>query len=299
MKKIVLSLVLLAAGCLCAVLVGEAAFRLWFGIGLNRMPYLYALDGDGFRNPQGAPWNAPGEARRIAVLGDSYSYGYGVHEADIYPRLLQDRAGEFSTLPVRVANFSLMGLNTEAAVDIFLDRPDRDVFDTVILGFTFNDIEREPIRVENPRALPLAFQFTMLHSLLMAGYQARQYVSYGGKDYAQTLQGFYADKDSEEWRRMSGAVLRLHEYCARTGKRLILLLFEIYCEGETSLRSTVHDEMRRFAAASGIAFVDIPPLRECDRGPYQVHAFDTHPSAQGHALAFEALKQYFLQKGTP
>jgi len=299
MKKRLVNVALLAAGCVCAVLVGEIVFRLWFGIGFFNMPYFYNLDENEFRNSPGAPWAAPGDALRIAVLGDSYSYGYGVREDMTYPRLLESRGEMFSTIPVRVANFSKMGLNTEAEVDIFLNRPDRDVFDVVVLGYTFNDIERDPILVSNPRALALSFQFTMLHSLLMASYQARQFLSYGMKDYSRTLEKLYENKNSEEWKRMTRAILRLDMYCKSKGKKLIILLFEIYCDKDVrSLRAIVHGEMMKFAQKEGIAFVDIPPLSNCDTKKYQVHAFDTHPNALGHELAFDALQRYFSDKGT-
>jgi len=299
MKKGLANFALLTAGCVCAILVGEIIFRLWFGIGLFNMPYFYNLDENEFRNRPGAPWTAPGEALRIAVLGDSYSYGYGVRENMTYPRLLESHGKTFSPLPVRVANFSKMGLNTETEVDIFLNRPDRDVFDVVILGYTFNDIEREPILVSNPRALALSFQFTMLHSLLMASYQARQFLNHGMKDYSRTLEEFYENKDSEEWTRMTRAILKLDTYCKSRGKKLVILLFEIYCDKNTrSLRTIVHDEMLKFAQNENIAFVGIPPLGNCDAKKYQVHAFDTHPNALGHELAFDALRRYFLDKGT-
>jgi len=109
-----------------------------------------------------APRRTP-ETVRVVVLGDSFTYGDGVHEEDAYPYRMQFRMNLHSPdRPHQVYNAGRNGLNTVGERELLdtlgLLRSDPDL---VLIGFGLNDPEpsdknlarafREPIR----RSLPV------------------------------------------------------------------------------------------------------------------------------------------------
>src|SRR5262245_63505841 len=91
---------------------------------------------------------------RIAILGDSQTFGYGVREEDTYPARLERALRE--ARPDRgweVLNFGMMGFNTAqeaeaCSLDAFPFHPD-----LVVLGFFPNDVD-PPVRPADVALIP-------------------------------------------------------------------------------------------------------------------------------------------------
>jgi hypothetical protein len=95
---------------------------------------LVELDGGGWRRP--LPPRPPDPARRILVLGDSFTWGWGVGQGEVFTDLLQAR------LPATVAvyNRGVIGFGT-AQEYLLLERELAAAhYDTVVLMFFINDV---------------------------------------------------------------------------------------------------------------------------------------------------------------
>lgn len=75
-------------------------------------PVQQEFNAEGYRGPAVAPTPLP-DTLRIAVLGDSYTYGFGVEEPDTFVRLVeQDLRARRPQTPPEVVNFGVPGYNT-------------------------------------------------------------------------------------------------------------------------------------------------------------------------------------------
>lgn len=92
----------------------------------------------GMRGPERAPAKRPG-VFRIALLGDSYAFGWGVEEEQTFAVQLERLLSNERAAPVEVLNFGVPGYSTFQQVTQFLDeRRDFEV-DLVLVFFVDND----------------------------------------------------------------------------------------------------------------------------------------------------------------
>jgi lysophospholipase L1-like esterase len=80
----------------------------------------------------------PPGLRRIVVLGDSFAWGYGVNDAEVFPQVLESRLERTEVVNLGVTAF---GLSQE--LDYFKLEGMRYEPDIVILAFCQNDIHRD------------------------------------------------------------------------------------------------------------------------------------------------------------
>jgi len=279
-----------------ALLLFEGIFRLVFSIPIGHMPFIYRINSLNFRGsePQKKRYhNIP----KIMLLGDSYAFGFGVDEADILPTVVRELFRSKLDANVDLLNFSQMGWNTTKEVEFFFKLGNDYSFDALILAFTFNDIELDPVNVYSQQALILETQFTMLHALIYNLYMLKQAFLNKSQSYENTLKNFYYNKSSIEWMRMSEAILALNAYCKKNNNIFAILYFETFCaQDDTSLRYIAKQEMEAFTRQHGILFLTLPALDKCDLTPYRLHCFDAHPSRLTHYIAGETLYSLLKEK---
>ncbi len=110
---------------------GKPDIRLRF-----RRPQFDALivhDGDGFRAPDAPPPAHP--RRRVLVLGDSFTWGWGVSQGAVYTDHLQRRLADTA-----VINRGVNGFGTAQQLLLLEDELARAEADLVLLQFFFNDL---------------------------------------------------------------------------------------------------------------------------------------------------------------
>lgn len=99
---------------------------------------LHQANSDGFRDREYTLIKTPG-TKRIIFLGDSIVYGYGVERKDAIPEQLE-RAYNQAGKKVEVLNFGVAGYDTEQEVEFLKTKGLKYKPDTVVLGYTLNDV---------------------------------------------------------------------------------------------------------------------------------------------------------------
>ena len=100
----------------------------------------YRTNADGFRGPLYARAHPDG-VFRIAVLGDSLTFGYGVDEADLYTAQLESLlARALAPRKVEVPNFGVGGHNAYNEVALFEGIGAEYQPDLVLIQFCINDL---------------------------------------------------------------------------------------------------------------------------------------------------------------
>ena len=101
---------------------------------------LYRINADGFRGPRAAHPRPPGSTRAI-VLGDSIAFGYGVEEAQAFPRALEALAASRAPRArLEVVNLGVGGYNAWNQARLLEDVGLGLEPDLVLVQFCINDL---------------------------------------------------------------------------------------------------------------------------------------------------------------
>lgn len=89
----------------------------------------------GFRGPERG-YEKPVGTRRVVVLGDSYVWGFGVEEAEIFTTLIENRLGP----KLQVINLGVSGYSTDQELLLYRNEGHRYSPDAVVLVVASNDV---------------------------------------------------------------------------------------------------------------------------------------------------------------
>lgn len=246
---------------------------------------------------------------RIAVLGDSVAFGFGVEQDAMFTaRLaakfgaLSDRAHEYDVLDFAVTGYSS---REEAAVLEAKALPLAP--DVIVVAYYLNDPDFGPVN-----ALRMAFHRTEawerseLLRLLTQKKDQMERARLGGGDYYRWLHA----PETDEWKSVPEAFARMHALADARHLKVVLAIFPTFAldvpRGATrSLFATwdeygyapLHAQVR--AAAEKEAFVVLDVLdvfRASGKTPRELAQDPDHPNAAGHELAAEALLRLLVAR---
>ncbi len=258
-----------------------------------------------YRLPEG--WAEPRESPeivRILVLGDSFTWGDGVHEEDAYPFRMQFRMNlDDPQRRYRVLNAGRNGLNTVGQLELLdelgllVSQPD-----LVLVGFTLNDPEpsnkglARGLRASTNRRLPPGWVeremykrsrlFRLVWDRLENSRQRRAFNAYVASMF---------DRASPHWQACVEALEALRD---RLGERGIPLLVAVFPAFDAPF-----DDHYPYAAQQrqildtldglGIPAADLRPLYEgVETRRLAVTPFtDAHPNELAHRIAADFLAE--------
>jgi hypothetical protein len=110
------------------------------------------LDSDGFRTQPYAEFPAPG-VTRIAVIGDSFTFGSGIEAADRLTNRIEAHLNARGKRRFEVLNFGKTGQETEDEIETMRTVLARAHPDVVLIQWFVNDVESRP--KQRPQAWPL------------------------------------------------------------------------------------------------------------------------------------------------
>ncbi len=301
----------LVLGCLlgAAALVGETYLRFVsvqtdaFGMSLpaRRWFALYAnLNSVGCRD---AEWQRakPEGVRRIAFVGDSFAYGWGIEKVE---RRFADIVG--SKLPrgtAEVMNVAKPGWGTADQIEPIADMIEVYGVDEVVLCLVPNDIEKAiPVSDEfNPTKPPEPRWFNPETSCL-ADYLYRRIVL----PRRPTVRGYHdwlaaAYADDAIWRRYQEQLGRIIDICRQRDVTLRVVILPFLATGGEHFSSTeVHAVLTEFFRANEVPSADLlPAISNRNIAELVVNNQDAHPNAAAHALFADAIFQSFYGEAGP
>ena len=245
----------------------------------------------GFREREFDAAKVPG-VYRIAVVGDSFTYGNGLPVGQRFTNVMQQ------SLPAdyEVLNFGVPGHNTLDHVTTIRDTVLRLHPDFIVVQWFVNDVEGAGL-VPRPTYLPL-LPFRDLNRQLsdmsafytLAGiWWTRWQANWTGTTYVDFLQTNYGDPHSEGARLDRDATLALFTICRDHGLPLGIVLFPDsgYDLGADYPFASLHRRVMEACDGAGVTCVDLRPdfATVKDRSKLWVDALDHHPSARANTMA--------------
>jgi GDSL-like Lipase/Acylhydrolase family len=251
----------------------------------------------GFRDVE---WGEPrAGVRRVIVLGDSFTEGWGVPEGDTYPRALERLLNAAEPGRWEVRNAGRRGADFPALYASFEEtlpfRPD-----LLVYGMVLNDVDRS---AEIDAAQMYLNDWILDQSHLSANPAPRtrwhllalveDRVSAWRIDRVSRAwyRDLYGERNRAGWLMTQARLREMDRRLRARGARFLVAAWPLLVglDGRYPFQEE-HDAAARFCAEAGIARVDLlPVLRARPNRDLIVHPADRHPSAVAHRLAAESL----------
>jgi lysophospholipase L1-like esterase len=242
------------------------------------------INSDGFRDDDYAIER--NEKQRIAVLGDSLTFGWGVEKAETFEVLLEAMLSEQQ--PTEMINFGHGNYNTEQQVNLFREKGLKYKPDRVVVFYFINDAEVTPARSKwlwISRLRSVTFLWSRMRGLLTRTKPGQTFESFYSALYEDDQPGFVA---------MKAAFLELRQLCAENGMQLqVIMLPELHNLVNYPF-SAEYEKVSDFLRANNIAVSDLT----ASFAGYEhaadlwVAPDDAHPNALAHKMIAEYSRDF-------
>ena len=244
----------------------------------------------------------PAEVFRIAGLGDSVMFGWGVAEEDTYLRVLEQRLGPAVSggRQIEVLNFAVPGYNTVMEVSAFRDKVLDFSPNLVVIHFVHNDLGLPRFMIEAPN--PWSLRRLWLVDLIGGGWRDVQ-----GRGWQWHQLGELERLSGEDRRRVQDAYAHfagpeafrsaLASLAQLAGAESIPVVFvllqtdgEPYAEASAAAnRYGFHQVVAGPFFTDYIRDHDIEPTRDGWADTFWLSRNDQHPNELGHRLFADAI----------
>lgn len=266
----------------------------------------YGINNRGMRGPSVAI-PKPADTYRVVCLGDSFTFGEGVHYKDTWPvrlqGILQENLQEAPQASqdgrsVECVNAGVQAYGTREAVQFFLLRCLPLEPDVVVLGFFLNDATdfQETIRQNEAQTKDAPLSTLAGVSRICEIVERSNRAKALRKDYFQTTRRSF---QSEQWAQCRDLLKGMQQLAHDQGFRFVVMLFPILWEldGDYPFRD-IHEQIAEACRDAGCECIDL--LKTYRGRPTEtlwVHPTDHHPNELAHRLAANRLaRDISLQK---
>lgn len=255
-----------------------------------------------YRGPEFADEKPPG-VYRVAVMGDSFTYGNGLRQDERFSDLVGAAVRERG---IEVLNFGFPGNNWPEHVRTLERRVLRLRPDFVLLQWGINDVEMDEDVASRPTTPPLVtdrawhewlYARSALYTILNAQWIRMQLLRAMGDTYDRYMVRLYGGPASTGARRAETLMRRFLALARERGVPVGLVLFpEAAVDlGPGYVYQFLHDRVAAICRDEGITCVDLlPAYRQVpDRFALWVTPLDAHPSPLANRLAADAVLAAF------
>lgn len=235
----------------------------------------------------------PKGVRRIAVLGDSTTFGYGVEDWQTYAHFLEEHlaAGD-PAHEYEVLNFGTSGYNTLDEAVVLRTKALRFDPDLIVLGYNLNDADAE---YQQPLHRTFAdlpwWQDTHLYQHRARQARSRRIAAAGGP-----LRYMY-DRDGRNWAVVTEGLEQIAATLDDAGLQLVIAIFPGTQRVSELPFGWVREQVAEEAARHGFAVVDLaPPLAAAEEAGATVMLEHIHPTPRGHRIVARAIADHVLER---
>jgi lysophospholipase L1-like esterase len=241
---------------------------------------------------------------RIVVLGDSVAFGYRVDLDSSMTKLLERKLNDTGDTRFEVLDFGVPGYNTTQELAYLNETALNYAPDLVLLIYVLNDADpvivpehglgRGPDTPEPPELLTQSVGRFYFPQLLYGAYgRLRTPASLADDPRTKFTDDNPGWLDSQDALHQMGEVTRAH------GIPLVVAIFPSLVQlDEHYPFAAIHSLIAGVASDAGAYPLDLfPAYRGQPARPLWVGPGDSHPNAQGHAIAANALYDYLRNSG--
>lgn len=266
-----------------------------------------------------------GGALRIALLGDSVTFGTGVRAEQAFPALIEQQLARETRgggPAPEVLNLGVGGYNTAQEAELYATRGRRYHPDLLILGFVLNDAidaknavralsqrqrdarrpppPKEGARGPAPAGGPLrAGVLALPNSQLVALVRERLPQLCGSPQVRQHPWLGLAFTRPRNWSIVTGGLARLAAMAHEDGTEVLVVIFPVLTDFDTYEFAWVHAKVRAEAERHGFAVLDLLEVwRGKQAAALRLRPEDTlHLNEGGHRVAAQAILEQLRSSG--
>jgi len=253
----------------------------------------YRINRHGFRGPDFERRKAA-ETFRIAVLGDSFTFGEGVKWEDTFVKRLERLLAAGAGSEVEVLNFGVSGWTSKSEVR-FLEQAGLDFEpDLVLVVYVLNDTKYLP-RLEVWEGFRAAYEpeGVLRHSYFASWVYARVARHVHGQRYVEALvEG--ALEQRGRWEKMLSELQAGKRIAAEAGAGYAVVIFPfMYRLDDSYPFAVIHRMVEAALREDGIPVLDLFPAFEGESYTrLWVHPSDQHPNDRAHEIAARAIGEF-------
>lgn len=256
----------------------------------------YEINSLGLRGPLPAVEKGA-NVYRVVCLGDSFTFGEGVKEADTWPRQLERLlAAHMPERRVEVINAGVQAYDTKDAAALYLLRLAAYKPDAVILGFCLNDATDSAETIRQNEAMKRGFELSPLARVSRIAEMIER------RTAADRLQREFFDAtrrgfDSPKWQQCRDVLAGLAQVAKEDRFRFLVALFPIFWSLDESYPfADIHTRVVDACLTAGCECIDLLPAFRTDAAAqrrtaadYWVHPTDQHPNEMACRITAERL----------
>jgi hypothetical protein len=255
----------------------------------------YQINSLGARGPECVQQKGAGTLR-IVCLGDSFTFGEGVKEADSYPSVLQSILAKKQPGTVEVINAGVQGYDTKDEAALFLMRYAAFKPDVVILGFVLNDASDSAETIRENQAMRSDLPLSALgHTWKIAEIIERRRA-------ARRLQEEFFDTtrrsfDSPKWTMCKEILSGMTGVARDDHFRFIVVIFPIFWQLDANYPfAAIHKQIVDACKSAGCECIDLLDIYRGHKAEsLWVHPTDQHPNEIAHRMAAERIASYLVE----
>lgn len=251
----------------------------------------------GMRGPLPSKQKSPG-VFRIAVLGDSVAFGYGLKDEDSFPRMLETSLRQ-QGFKVEMINFAVCGYGLEAYPEVYLSKARDFKPDLVLLGYVLNDPAPTSVvfdaigaQMKQKARLKRIAKYSQLLAWLMDTYNK------AADSRANTRlfnEGYFQPENQQQ---IGARLAELQAVTSADQVPLVTFIFPYFHDMQDYPMEKVHMVLRQLLKQNGMAHHDLlEEYRSHDGIALRLEDGDyTHPNAEGQRIAAEAIERYLKKE---
>ncbi len=279
----------------------------------------------GLRGPE-ISMDKPDGITRIAVLGDSWAFGWGVNQDEVVTAVLEKRLNESSDRKFEVINFSLYGYSLQQEEAVLAGKVLAFEPDFVIFAFNINDLEGLRLVPQNKglnrdkkkggdgmqkRDMPFKRRlFKAVREIEKFGNQHSHlfrlidnalrglaiYLHFENPGKQLHYERFYK-ADTREFQFLENAYRRIRKIADKEKVKVCIIYFPWMNElTQNNPYIESFEKVKKVAEQEGFLTMNLfPYYRGQDVSELRISNIDGHPTALGHEIAADAIKGFILQ----
>jgi len=311
-------IVLPILGMIFGLLIAEVASRViytepWYQLLIDEQ-FKY-VQGDyirhnslGLRDKEYPVQKSP-NSKRVMILGDSFTYGYGITDDDvIFPEILEKQLNSDYAeqgILIEIINGGIPGSLTDDWVDLLLRQEDLSQLDVILIVFFLRDGTQTssmgsffgPIRdeIEKRNQERWLYQYSYFYKL----YQDAVDRSYLSAKYSEALNEAYLGEpwQTQEWDISKRNLLKIKSMAEEIDAKVGLVVFPVLVElNDNYPFRDICDVLVSFGTENGIPTHNLLVDFLGRNGPdLWVSAYDQHPNAAAHQIAADSILPFLAQ----
>lgn len=232
---------------------------------------------------------------RIALIGDSFTIGYGVRDEHISSMIMEQMLNKSEKGKFEVLNFGITGTATPQQADYLERFVRRFKPDITMVIMHLNDVT---LVAENGFIGAMTknreFYWNIRKKSFLLNLITAELSRWKLHQQIYDLYQTSFQKDSVEWLRVQQALIKIRNICSQDGSQMRLVIHPIlYNLSDRYPFQLAHSAIKEFADKNGIeAFDLLDALYGQEADKLWVHIADQHPNEKAHAIVGKALANY-------